>query len=174
MVWPLAQIEGSSSTGNYFLSHRPSLSIGPGLPTSLLAHPAINPTSLCPFASRHPHSSFLFLWLFPSFSAPCDLGVISRELNGEAGGCISVQSFNSSSTMQTVLACYLNTQRNGWLKTGRLGASWGNRAGMLTTGSHKTKTWHVSLIAQRTSTGNKQTDSAHDNFTCFRTGMIWP
>jgi len=93
------------------LSHCPSLSINAVIPTSPLLQPAINPTSLYPFASRHFY--FLFLWFFPSFSAPCDHGVTSRELNGEAGGCICVQSLNSISTMQTVLACYLHTQRNG-------------------------------------------------------------
>lgn len=84
----------------FFLAHFLSLCISAGRPTSLPPHPAIHPTLLCPFASRYLHSSFLFPWFFPSFLAPCDLsGVISRELNGEAGGCISVQSLNSSSTM---------------------------------------------------------------------------
>lgn len=59
----LVQIEGDSSPGIYFLSHCPSPSISAGLPTSLLSHPAIHPTSLCPFASRYPRSSFL--WFFP-------------------------------------------------------------------------------------------------------------
>lgn len=133
--------------------------------TFTCCHQSYFPLSICLQISPFP---FLFLWCFPSFSAPCDLGVISRELNGEARGCISVHSLNSSSTMQTVLACYLHTQRNGWLKNGRLWAGGGNRAGMLTMASHKNKTWHVSLIAQGTFTGNKYTheDSAQ-NLTCF-------
>lgn len=118
LVTCLVRIEGNP--GNYLLSHCPSLSI-----STDLSHPAIDPTSLCPFASRYPYSSFLYLWFFPSFLAPCDLVVISTELNGEARGCISVQSLNSSSTMQTVLAYYLHTQRNGWLKNGWLWAGGG-------------------------------------------------
>lgn len=47
-----------------------------------------------------------------AFSALCDLVVISRGLNGEARG-VGVQSLYSSSTMQSVLAWYLHTQRNG-------------------------------------------------------------
>lgn len=85
LVTCLVQTDGSP--GNYFLNYRLSLSNSTGLfylSTSLLSHPAIDPPSLCPFATRYP--SFLCLWFFPNFLAPCDLVVISRELNGEARG----------------------------------------------------------------------------------------